>query len=608
MGKTYEINVDTEYAGQSDTLTSIPFGYVNKSVCGCGLTSLALENADDMIITVPNVELIRNKVVQYPNERFSGNILGVWGEVEQEEVSAYYDRARAEGMPVKIMVTYDSFWKVEDIIADESIRLMIDESDRLINYVGLKCTNKTVDKPEDVITYLLRLACKYKERVSFVSATPIPIQYMPDWVNELDQVTINWKNTITVSPYIIEYSNPIKALSEQVIAPLVTDNVARIEFEGETIEITKVIVFLNSLQQILLICRNFKLPKEDVAIICGNSIGNDIKIRKYNRLDNPRKLPKYTFVTSSGFQGIDLFDEEAMNVVVSCTDQKYKMLSMLFDIKQAVSRQRLKTNKFFNRFLFIYDQDTFNVTEEEIQQEINEVRGIVNNLCSNINKLKSIVSEEAYRDQITANLAYKYFQRYATIDMAEMDDMRWIINEFVFKSDEFFIQEIRRQYKKGFKITSSFFNRDDGQVSIARFDFKTSYKNSYNSIYRKYEDMLNGRGTKFTSEEKSCRNYKIINDCFKKFGKIFKQKDYALKMLVNIDNDKMDVKSLKKVVFSALETDCRYTISELKMLLQRIYDDLNINRKAKIDDLSELGFIMEKKTIMGKRYIVLKSV
>ena len=87
---TYEF--DVEFASQTE-MTSIPAGYINKTVCGCGLTSLAIEKeANNVVIAVPTITLVNNKVMQYPNERMAYKLLGVTGETSEKEISDYvYD-------------------------------------------------------------------------------------------------------------------------------------------------------------------------------------------------------------------------------------------------------------------------------------------------------------------------------------------------------------------------------------------------------------------------------------------------------------------------------------------------------------------------------------
>ena len=54
---------EKEFAGLDPQFKEIPNGYVNKTVCGCGLTSVALENDLDTIIAVPTIYLAINKAM-----------------------------------------------------------------------------------------------------------------------------------------------------------------------------------------------------------------------------------------------------------------------------------------------------------------------------------------------------------------------------------------------------------------------------------------------------------------------------------------------------------------------------------------------------------------
>lgn len=199
------------------------------------------------------------------------------------------------------MVTYDSLSKVEYLLND--CRLIIDESNELLSNTKLK---------PDVIDNVFRIAEKYKDSVSFISATPTPLQYMPNWLSNINQVKIEWNNTIKSTPILCERTFPFKSLKEEILKPLKdkgTLTIANKIFK-------KVIVFINSVDQITKVIKDVELDKNDCGIICGNSLKNDIKIRGINRYDSGI-LPKYLFITSSGFCGIDLNDKDAMPIVVS---------------------------------------------------------------------------------------------------------------------------------------------------------------------------------------------------------------------------------------------------------------------------------------------------
>lgn len=287
------IYFETEFAGQKAGFNEIPIGYIDKTICGCGLTSIALENHLSTIIAVPNIPLVVNKVSQYPNNRYDGEIYGVYGTTTKDDINQYVERCKLRKKPIKIMVCYDSLCKVEYLLKE--CRFIIDESDQLLKNIGLKIKDKRGDI--DVYSYLLEKAEKNKDKVSFISATPIPIEYLPKWIGELEQIKLVFSNTIKITPMMMKRQYPYKSLQEEIIRPIKTTGAVTI---GDR-EIRKVIVFINSVENILKIVRECQLNPEDVAVLCGDNTRNDFKIRGYKRIDRPDNLPRYTFITSSGF-------------------------------------------------------------------------------------------------------------------------------------------------------------------------------------------------------------------------------------------------------------------------------------------------------------------
>ena len=124
------IYFNTEYVNQNKDFKEIPNGYIDKTICGCGLTSIALENNLDTIIAVPTIALVDNKINQYPNERYKGSILGVKGGISDKDIEKYVYQQRVLKMPIKIMVTYDSLYKLESLF--DTCKLVVDESDQLL--------------------------------------------------------------------------------------------------------------------------------------------------------------------------------------------------------------------------------------------------------------------------------------------------------------------------------------------------------------------------------------------------------------------------------------------------------------------------------------------
>lgn len=412
------LNYDTEYATES--MSDIPAGYIDKSICACGMTSVALENDKNVVLAVPTIYLSINKADQYPNARSNNTVLPVWGDTSSTEITNYI-----LGNPItKIICTYDSLHKVKHLLPDS--HLIIDESNMLLS--------TTKQRPE-AIADLFDTAYEYKDTVSFISATPIPLEFMPAWVSTIDQVKINWNNTIKVVPILCERTYPFKSLREEFLIPL--SNNGSLEVAGKSFD--KVIVFMNTVSQIYITIRESGLNKNDCGIICGDTLKNDVKISGINRYRSG-SLPKFLFITSSGFCGIDLVDESAMTIVVSNTGKSWQMIDMLTDLKQAISRQRNKNNPNYGSYIYIYNQTIFSKNEADLLNFINGVRNKIELNIPHYDHLKSIGEEK--------NFMYDADFRAYTLFM----DGRFQLNEQAFNADKYFILETRKQYIKGFDI------------------------------------------------------------------------------------------------------------------------------------------------------------
>lgn len=568
---------DSEFVGQDRQFKQIPNGYIDKTICGCGLTSVALENNTDTIIAVPTKVLVDNKVSQYPNERFSGEVFGVYGGVTKKDIENYLFRRGKN--PIKIIVTYDSLNKVAFIL--DMCKLVIDESDSLLRGIGIK-----LGKSEyDVYSYLMSEAEKRKDKVSFISATPIPLKYLPKWVSDIPQIKFIFSNQTKVQPILMKRTYPYKSLADELIRPLKQDGIITL-IDGITFK--KVIVFMNSVENIKKTIKDCSLSKDDVTILCGDSAHNDYKIRGYNRLENPKQLTKYTFITSSGFQGIDLYDNEAINIVVSNTTKDYQMIDLTTDMKQAISRNRTKENPNYNRYIFIYNQNNFE--DEEVLELINNTEKRIKSNCNVLNeKLKT----DDYLPTLETFRQSRDFIRYSL-----NKDGKHSINELAFNADKYFIEVTRKSYKSGFDIMS----KDNGSnteckpIQIEKPKIDNPF--SYNSLLKKYSDRLTDKTINFTDEEKATDYYKLIDSYYKRYKKLESNASRARKLLNTDGWNKVVIEVRSTLTFG------KYKWKTIKDKLQQIYTENGVTqRKPKKEDLYEFGVRYTAKKIHGYDYI-----
>ena len=574
--KTYYF--ETEFVGQDETFKEIPNGYIDKTVCGCGLTSVALENDINTIIAVPNVALVENKVSQYPNIRYSGEIFGVYGGVNEKDITAYLKRTKI----IKIMVTYDSLYKVDFLL--DRCRLIIDESDQLLKHIKMKVNKMN----QNVYNYLLDKAYHYKDTVSFISATPTPLNYMPKWISQIPQIKLRFTNTIKMKPILMKRTYPFKALQEEIIRPL--NHNEQITIGNRTFK--KVIVFINSVENIIKTIKDCSLDRNDVAILCADSTRNDTKIKGYNRIENPSNLPKYTFITSSGFQGIDLIDESAINIVVSNTTKDHQMINLLTDLKQATSRQRNKKNPNYDTFIYIYNQSTFEKTENELLDIINDNRQQVESNCKLLNELLE-KNDDKFAPTLKTFSDSKLFNTYSL-----EENGKYIFNELCFNADKFLILETRKQFTKGFNVIGAF---DVEPIIINAPKIRSPF--SYETLLEKYRLSLDDETVIFTDEEKATENYQIIDTYYKQNKSFTNNSSYAKKMLKATGNDWLQI---YYEVRNTLKFQ-RYPKKDVMKILNNIYTKYGIKRKAKENDLFEFNINYQRKIIKGYYYIDILS-
>jgi len=573
--------IGTEYF--ADSCNIIPYGYIDKTVCGIGFTTVAIENNRHTIIAVPNISLVENKVNQYRGYGRSNIILfGITGESKLNNIKAVVSNTVKENkQPIKIMTTYDSLHKVDWILDKYDCDLVIDESDQIIGYANLKHNG---GGDIDVITYMLEIAKLHKDKVSFISATPTPIQYMPKWMSELKQYRFEFPNSISVFPITMKKNNVVKAVKQHITKPLNLYGKTTIE----NISFSKVIIFINSISKAIQIIEEssvvtesgiIEIKKEDVAFICGDNAGNDIKIKSYQRVKDPTNLPKFTFITGSGVRGIDLDDKDAISVVVSDSKQHHTMFDMMSDLKQAASRQRNKLNPNYGTYIFIYNQSITELSLDESKSKIDRSVDDVKILIQQLENSKNIGGRyyELFEEIVKTN---KSFSKYCYYD--KVQDL-YLLNENLINADRYITTELIKQYRNGFKINTAI-----GHTKTISHQIDIDCKDiSYNSCYNhamyyisREEDIV------WTESMKLTEYASIIDSCYKKYGKAFNNQTYAKKIYNS--NDSFEIVKVNLMHGrNRIKLNTLYKISDIKEILAYNYSQNQISRSPKATDISE---------------------
>ena len=192
----------------------------NKQLTGCGFTEWCITNNENIVLCSPRKILLENKEEQhnevlYVRNEFEkslevdkdlsikdpkgvgedeGNTINeeeTWQRIDEmkNQIKVYIMSRISHKMPVKILVTYDSFRYVKDVLLSlgmvESFRVVIDEWQSIFTDSTFKSSTEL-----EFLNFLAGI-----QKVCFVSATPMIDKYleMLDEFKDLPYYELDWR-------------------------------------------------------------------------------------------------------------------------------------------------------------------------------------------------------------------------------------------------------------------------------------------------------------------------------------------------------------------------------------------------------------------------------
>lgn len=321
----------------------LPKGILNKGVTGCGATSVAIQDEHKTIICSPRINLIKNKVGQHKG------LLGVYGEVKNDEIKAYLDKTETP----KIMVTYDSMPRLAKLIDDKSDwRVVIDEYQYLLIDSGFR---------SDKAIALLDVVNEF-DYVTYLSATPIADKYIQEMeqFKDVPYTELIWGDR--VERIYVEREVSAKPIDNAI---KIVRNYQNGNFPKEGDAVSKeCVIFLNSVTNITNIINQTKIPPEDVNIIVADTEENRKLVRQIGKGYDIGTIPlegephkMFTFCTSTAFAGCDFYSTCASTFVISDNKKVHTSIDIATELAQIAGRQRLACNPFRKTMVFIYNVD-----------------------------------------------------------------------------------------------------------------------------------------------------------------------------------------------------------------------------------------------------------
>ena len=480
---------------------------INKQLPGCGFTEYCLRGPENVILCSPRKMLLKNKKDQHKD-----SVYLVVNELEKEltvdkdlskidktrsqvfmdtlkevvhgkdtvynrlmnEIKDYLNERKYLGdKPAKILVTYDSYRIVKDILESlgifQSFYTIIDEFQTILHDSKFK-SNTELD-------FLYHLHQSHS--ALFVSATPMLEEYlnMLDEFDGLPYINMDWASqdpTRVLKP-------SLKVLTMKSVGtklPEIIDSYKSENFESAVRMIngypTKIVsdeavFYVNSVNHIVSIIKKCDLQPEEVNILCSDTPENLKRIqKKLGKRFTIGKVPlkgvkpkMFTFCTRTVYLGADFYSTCARSFIFSDSNIDSLAVDISEDLPQILGRQRLQENPWSNSAVFYYRTicDYRKVSQEEFNKEVERKKEITQNLLDSYSSAPDKAKYDLAETYQKMAKSFSYKDNYVAVNEHQSGTLIPVLNNLVLVNEirAFRIQQI--DYRDRFSVFSSVHSR-----------------------------------------------------------------------------------------------------------------------------------------------------
>jgi hypothetical protein len=631
---------------------------INKQLPGCGFTEYCIRSNENIILCSPRKMLLHNKWNQHKNEvylvvnemdkesnidkdlsKIDKNItldLSIDSEISRN--SEIYKRLyheieeycmnRPYGLGKKILVTYDSYRIVKDILEKlgwfDRFITVVDEFQSILHDARFKS-----DTELKFMNYLAQSPTAY-----FVSATPMMDEYleMLDEFRDLPYFELDWETedpSRIIRPDLdVFVMRSVGEKMSEIIQKYLNSDFEEIVVMRDGIPTRVVsneaVFYVNSVNHITSIIKKNNLTPEQCNILCSKTDDNLKKIQK--RLgkkfiigDVPLEGDShkmFTFCTRTVYLGADFYSTCARSFIFSDSNIDSLAVDISEDLPQILGRQRLFENPWKNNAVFYY-RSTANYRE----MKESDFKDIIESKKKSTERLLRAFTEvslnedkyELAKRYKTLALSQNYKEDYVAVNKIQASDggiiLKPVTNNLVLVNEirAFKIQQI--DYKDRFSVFSTVHNtltRDD-VVNQEVSEFLRIYT-GLNTIHDKLkllceyglsQDAINIVLGQINDSDEIKSFYTTLGpDRLKSLS----YNSTKIKKALGIVTFSQEL--LISSIYSEFKIGDIWLLSDIKQRLESIYFSINYNKIAKASDLIsyfEIQETMLRKEINGEK-------
>ena len=627
---------------------------IDKQITGCGFTEFCLTNGDNTILCSPRKILLKNKEEQHnyirdeqgnlilnPNPEFPVYYAENKFErekrvdkkldgksknpdvVEEPEISPeevynikkgienYFYKCFNKGIPCKILVTYDSFKYVREVLTGlnqfDNFRVIADEFQAIIQDAKFKSNTE--------IKFLDNLLGV--NRLCFVSATPILgayLQMLPEF-KDLPYYELDWESEDrdrVIEPLIDPHLCPRGIIQPACdVVRSYKDGEFKetvINLNGEILNVIskEAVLYVNCVNNICDIINKTGLTIDECNILCAETEDNEKKLRKafgvkkgvevFGEVPTKGRQHKmFTFCTRTAYIGADFYSTCARNFIFSDANIDCLTVDIQIDLPQILGRQRLECNPWRNKAELYFRLRA----KDESLEHGDEIIKRKTRATIKLMELYEAADPEGKQELIRKfQKDYSnYRDDYVAINTDVDGNLILVFNNLVKVNDVMGWDLLQKNYKDLFKLFNSLAGIEDRDKiesiineveNIQYFHNKMKYLYELNMPEDIARVVLNNIGD---------------TDFSKYYWTIPMQKAKALKYQKgNLEAEYSSITGIldiRSVIYSEFKVGQKYSKSDVKSMLREIYHTNAIARSPKATDLDEY-FVLKECLITNK--------
>ena len=430
---------NARYLGELERFKDgIPFGIVNKTKTDVGGTYVAANCSSNYIIVCPFKDLV-DSIAADKNNRYE--VFKCYGGVREYQFRKYIKN----NTTYKIAVTYDSLPKLIGWLSGtEGWKVLVDEYHLIL---------EDMDFRYDAINGLMEEIQKFKY-YSFLSATPIDLDFEIDFLKQLPHYKVQWNGVTKITPIRYKVTQLTKGLA-RFIQIFLDEGISLPDINGNVSKVEELYIFINSVTSIKQIADTLKLNPDDVKICCADRIRNNKLLGEYQieSVSSPNK--KINFFTKKCFQGCNLFTNNGLIIVASDAYRTQTLVDISTTMEQIAGRIRINDeyqNIFRNVIVHLFSTNKNVMSDEEFEMLMQDKEKEADKLLSGWSKLDK-EERQTYIKRMNLDT-----------ELVSIINGKMVYNNLK-KQSFIYKQELRKTYKDGISIRDSFMQSEKFELT-----------------------------------------------------------------------------------------------------------------------------------------------